>query len=517
MKAKLLILSLLCLSFSARAEGPAIIPAPVRYSESAGYCSRPQKVKIEIGRRRFNKQLAALPDYARREAYRLSIKPKGIKIEALSEEGAFRARTTLEQLMAADDTLRCCSILDYPRFRHRGLMIDESRSFKGLNFLKKQVDAMAQIKLNVLHLHLTDAAGWRLQVPAYPALADSAAWRIGKSYFDWERAGYPFANAYVEGAYGGFYTAAELRELVSYAAERFVTVIPEIEMPGHSMEVNRVYPSIACVGPDGRPRSFAWDLCPGNEGTFELLRAVLDEVMDIFPSEFIHIGGDEAVMKDWKECVNCRRRMEEEGFSDVHELQGYLMRRVEGYLRSHGRRAIGWDEILDSGLSREAVIMSWRGISGGVRGSAAGRDVILSPSTHCYLNYYQDLIRKEPAACGELVSLRFCYGYEPIAPGMDESHILGLQGNLWCEYIPTPEHAEYMLYPRLFAIAETGWSPAEAKDFCGFRERAAELCGRFRERYYTTFDLDTESELARSGFQRFEQLEAYKQSNSSLR
>ena len=491
-----------------------LLPAPVEFTPAEGV-SETRRVCLQMNRPAFRKAAEDLPEFARKEAYRLTVKRHKIIIEALTPEGLFRARTSLEQLRESGP-LPCGRIFDYPRFRHRGMMIDESRSFKGLDFLKKQVDAMAALKLNVLHIHLTDAAGWRLEVPEYPALADSAAWRIGKSYFDWEKAGYPFAGPSDPNAYGGYYTAAQLKELVAYAAEHYVTVIPEIEMPGHSMEVNRVCPECACVDGSGRVKNFAWDLCPGNEGTFALLKAVLDQVMDIFPSEFIHIGGDEAVMQDWPVCVNCRKRMQEEGMSDVKELQGYLMRRVEKYLLAHGRRAIGWDEILDSGLSSGAVIMSWRGISGGVKGSAAGHDVILSPSTHCYVNYYQDLIRKEPAACGELVSLRFCYGYEPLAPGMDEKHILGLQGNLWCEYVTTCEHAEYMLYPRMFAIAETGWSPAAAKDFPGFRERALTMAGSFHRKGYRTFDLNTESELARSGFQRFEQLEEYKKEQFAL-
>lgn len=498
---------LLCLILAAAL---LLTPAPVEYTPADGTCEA-RRVCVRIRRPAFRKAVAELPEFARKEAYRLVLKPRRAVIEALTPEGVFRAKKSLEQLQALGP-VPCGCIFDYPRFRHRGLMIDESRSFKGLAFLKKQVDAMALLKLNVLHIHLTDAAGWRLEVPGYPVLTDSVAWRIGKSYFDWEKAGYPFASRRNPQAYGGYYTSAELKELVAYASECYITVIPEIEMPGHSMEVNRAYPELACVDAGGRVRNFAWDLCPGNEGTFALLKAVLDEVMDIFPSEYIHIGGDEAVMKDWPVCVNCRARMETEGYTEVRELQGYLMRRVEEYLHAHGRRAIGWDEILDSGLSQEAVIMSWRGISGGIKGSASGRDVILSPSTHCYLNYYQDLIRKEPAACGEQVNLRFCYGYEPLDPEMDPRHILGLQANLWCEYIPDGEHAEYMLYPRLFAIAETAWSPAEAKEFTGFRERAKSLCSLLLSRGYRTFDLDGESELARSGYQRFEQLEAYKKS-----
>ena len=501
----------LMLPLAASAGGPDIIPVPVSCRPADGVCVWRGTAKLRIGGRRFGKTVGNLPEFAKEEAYRISISPRKVLIEALTPTGAFRARTTLEQMLSRSDTLPCCTILDHPRFRHRGLMIDESRSFKGADFLKKQMDAMAALKLNVLHIHLTDSAGWRIEVPGYPVLTDSAAWRIGKSYFDWEAAGYPFSGKGNPDAYGGYYTAAELRELVAYAAERHITIIPEIEMPGHSMEVNRMLPELNCVDSSGHRHNFVWDLCPGNENTFAFLKAALDQVMSIFPSEFIHIGGDEATMKEWGYCVNCRKRMEGEGFTDVHELQGYMVRRVSEYLKAHGRRAIGWDEILGTGIPQEAVVMSWRGTEGGIIGSAAGHDVILSPNSHCYFDYYQDLIRKEPPACGPLVSLRFCYGYEPLTTGMDASHILGIQANLWCEYIPTPEHAEYMLYPRLFAIAETAWSPAEKKEFHDFRRRCLLLLDDFHSRGYNSFDLETESELARSGFQRFEHLEQYKQ------
>ena len=225
--------------------------------------------------------------------------------------------------------------------------------------------------------------------------------------------------------------------------------------------------------------------------------------MEVFPSPLIHIGGDEATMKTWSQCVNCARRMQEEGYTDVKQLQGYLVRRIERFVAAHGRRIIGWDEILETGVPENAVIQSWRGASGGVRASAQGHDVIMSPNTHCYFNYYQDLIRKEPKAVGELVSLRFVYGYEPLAPGMDPDRLLGVQANLWTELIPTAEHAEYMLYPRLLALAETAWTPASAKEYKDFRKRARALVDILRARGYNTFDMDTESDLARSGLQRF--------------
>lgn len=466
-----------------------LVPAPVEYSPKACHTS-------------FKKAVAELQPWQKKEAYRLTIKGKKVKIEALTDEGRFRAKTSLEQLRALGE-LPQGTIFDYPRLQHRGLMIDESRSFKGLDFLKKQVDAMALLKLNVLHLHLDDSAGWRIEIDSFPLLTEKTAFRLGHTYHEWEAGKYRFSVADDPLAYGGYYTKAQLRELVEYAAERFITVIPEIEMPGHSMEVGYAYPEVLCTLEDGTVCRGAWDLCPGSEATYKLLEGVLEEVMEVFPSPLIHIGGDEAVMKTWPDCPKCKALMKREGYTSVNELQGYLVRRIEAFLKAHGRRIIGWDEILETGVPEDAVVQSWRGVSGGQRASALGHDVVMSPNTHCYYNYYQDLIRKEPKAVGELVSLRFTYGYEPLAPGMAPEHLLGVQANLWTELIPTPEHAEYMLYPRLFALSETAWSPQSAKEYKGFRKRARKLLDVFRARGYNTFDMDTESDLARSGLQRF--------------
>lgn len=474
-----------------------LIPAPVEFRAGKGVCPPKAPVREQLGGKTLEKAVEGIPDFARKEAYRLELKRNEVVLEAFTEEGLFRGRKSLEQLRALGD-VPCGTILDYPRFRHRGLMIDESRSFKGMDFLKKQMDAMALLKLNVLHLHLDDSAGWRIESEAYPLLTDKTAWRKGKSYFEWEAKGYPFTTADDPEAYGGFYTREQLREIVAYAAERHITVIPEIEMPGHSMEVGYAYPEVTCQLDDGRHIPGTWDLCPGQEATFDLLEAVLDEVMDIFPGEFIHIGGDEAGMQTWQRCLACRRLMELEGMSDYRQLQGYLVRQIDAYVRSRGRRIIGWDEILDTGVPADAAIQSWRGMEGGIRASQAGHDMVLSPTSHCYFDYYQDLIRKEPKACGELISLRRNYSFEPLAEGMDPDHVLGIQANLWCEYIVTPEHAEYMLYPRLFALAETAWSPASRKDYYRFRPRARALLDVFSSLGYNGFDMDSETERAQS-------------------
>lgn len=483
----------------------SIIPRPVEYIVEGADCYNPQYLEIidiRTGCRcspSFRKKVAKLPSFAKKEAYQLTVGVGGVTIHTLTSEGEFRARQTLRKLQLTDTARLCCTIFDYPRYRHRGLMIDESRSFKGKDFIKKQINAMALLGLNTLHLHLTDAAGWRIEIKSHPELTRKAAWRLGATYAEWESRGYPFATEDAPDAYGGYYTQEDLREIVQYASDRYIQVIPEIEMPGHSMEINRTYPEIACVDASGRQRNFSWDICPGNEGTFRLLQDILAEVMDIFPCKYIHIGGDEAVMKDWPSCVNCKARMKAEGFAEVRQLQGYLVRRMARWLAEHGRTVIGWDEILETGLPGDAVVMSWRGSAGGQRAATLGHDVIMSPNTHCYFDYYQDLIRKEPLAVGELTSLHWVYTYDP----GDDPHVLGLQANLWCEKIPTASHAEYMLYPRLFAIAEIGWSPKEfPRDAVEFRQRAEILADVFKSLGYNTFDMSTESDFARAGLRR---------------
>ena len=502
MKGRIAILLLTAVVLTATS---SIIPAPAEYTcaGDARYkteaLSRPRILQGSRAGKAFRTRVSGLPRFAQEEAYELTVGTCGATIRALTPEGVFRARQTLRKLELTDTSRLCCTIFDYPRYEHRGLMIDESRSFKGKEFIKKELDAMALLGLNSLHLHLTDAAGWRIEIKSHPELTERVAWRIGYTYADWEAGGYKFASAGDPDAYGGYYSQEDLKEIVAYAAERYIQVIPEIEMPGHSMEVNRTYPELACIDASGRRRNFSWDLCPGNEGTFRLLEDILSEVIEIFPCKYIHIGGDEAVMRDWPSCVNCRARMEAEGFTEVRQLQGYMVGRICRWLQEHGRTAVGWDEILETGIPRDAVVMSWRGSAGGEKAAAAGHKVIMSPNTHCYFDYYQDLIRKEPLAVGELTSLHWVYTYDP----GDDSHILGLQANLWCEKVPTVKHAEYMLYPRLFAIAETGWSPkSRKKDPVEFRSRAHTLLDALRKLGYNGFDMDTESDFAIAGMRR---------------
>lgn len=499
----------ICITSSAYSGPDGLIPAPVEYVLAEGVHTLKadgSDVRISLNSRDFAKLVKDLPDFARNEAYRLVVNKKGVRIEAISELGAFRGRQTLEQMRLHDRDVMFCEIFDYPRFQYRGVMIDESRSFKGKDFILKQIDALSLLKMNVLHLHLTDSAGWRLQIDSYPRLTDCAAWRIGEVYHEWEAGGYLYSDADNPRSYGGFYTKDDIREIVAYAAERHVEIIPEIEMPGHSLEVGSVYPEIACVDGNGKSLPLMWNLCVGNDGTYEFLEKVLEEVMELFPCKYIHIGGDEAVLSYWKQCANCCKRMQQEGMTDTKELQGYLVRHIESFLRERGKTVIGWDEIVETGLPEQAVVMSWRGTPGGIKAAAAGHDVIMSPNTFVYFDYYQDLIKKEPRAVGHLQSLRHVYSYDPLDGIMPEfqHHILGLQGNLWCELIPYPSHAEYMLYPRVFAIAEIGWTPQSQREFFDFRERALALIQIFRSMGYSTFDLTNETLKAQSGRLTFE-------------
>ena len=427
------------------------------------------------------------------EAYSMKITPKGITVKALSETGFFYAMKTLDMMTRNGkvNEISCCEINDSPRFGYRGLHVDVSRHFRSVDFLKKQLDAMAAFKMNRMHLHLTDGAGWRLKIEAYPRLTEFAAWRPHHIWKDWWESDRHYAEEGSAGAYGGYYTKEDMLDLIEYAHERHIEVIPEIEMPGHSEEAIAAYPELGCNG----KQYGQGDFCPGNEKTFEFLETVLDEVMEIFPSEYIHIGGDEAGKGSWKTCPKCQERMRAEGLADVDELQSYLIRRIDRYVSSKGRKIIGWDEILDGGLAEGATVMSWRGTKGGIESMKMGHDVIMCPGNFCYLDHAQDAPFVEPESIGGYLPLDMVYGYEPQDDSMPcESlhHLKGVQANLWSEYIPTDSHAEYMYWPRAIAIAETGWSSRENRDYESFRTRVLPVLEQMREDGYSTFSLENE-------------------------
>ena len=486
---------LLC-AFILKAQGPeVIVPVPEKYvlSEGTYTFEGVPRVDARIVPSRFD----GTADYS------LEVGPRGVVIRAGGEAGLFYARQTLAQMTSdgAVTEIRCCRIEDSPRYAYRGLHVDVSRHFRSVDFLKKQMDAMAFFKMNRMHLHLTDAAGWRLEIEAYPRLTRFAAWRPEALWKSWWNGGRQYADEGTEGVYGGYYTKEDIAELVSYAAERHIELIPEIEMPSHSEEVLAAYPELGCTGEAYKDSDF----CVGNEDVFTFLETVLTEVMEMFPSEYIHIGGDEAGKEHWKTCPKCRQRMQDEDIADVDGLQSYMIRRIGNFIASKGRKMIGWDEILQGGLAPGAVVMSWRGTEGGIEAMSQGHDVIMTPGRYCYLDHAQDAPFREPESIGGYLPLDSVYVYEPVEARMPQDrihHILGLQANLWSEYIPDDAHAEYMYWPRAFAIAETAWSTPERKNLQDFRKRTMNMLELMRRRGYNVFDLSNEygeRKLAQTG------------------
>lgn len=425
------------------------------------------------------------------EGYRITTTPELITAEATSGAGLFYAVQTIAQLRDTAGSIPCGTITDQPRFEYRGLMLDVSRHFFGKEYVKKQIDAIARYKINRLHLHLTDAAGWRVEIKQYPRLTQLAAWRSQQLWKDWWYGDRQYREEGAEDAHGGYYTQEDIREIVQYAADRYITIIPEIEMPAHSEEVLTAYPELSCTH---EPYKQA-DFCVGNEATFEFLENVLTEIMELFPSEYIHIGGDEAGKASWGTCPLCTKRMKEEGLTNVNELQSYLIERVERFVNSKGRNIIGWDEILEGGLAPNATVMSWRGTDGGIKAVRAGHKAIMTPGEFCYLDSYQDAPHTQPQAFGGYLPIEKVYSYNPVPDSLSHQEaalIYGVQGNVWAEYIPTEQQNEHMIYPRILAIAEIGWSPQEKRDYTQFRTRALNAVKQLREKGYNAFDLSSE-------------------------
>lgn len=439
--------------------------------------------------------IAPVSDQESMESYQLSITGKGISVVAPSAAGLFYGFQSLLQLaeQEADGTFSfpLIEIKDSPRFSYRGLHLDVSRHFRTKEFLKKQLDAMARYKLNRFHWHLTDGAGWRLEIKRYPELTEQAAYRPYPNWKAWWKGGRKYCTKDAPGADGGYYTQEDAREIVEYARQRHITVIPEIEMPGHSEEVLAVFPHLSC---SGKPYVNS-EVCIGNEDTFTFLQNVLLEVMEIFPSEYIHIGGDEANMDSWRKCPLCQKRMKQEGLADVKELQSYLIHRMEKFLNEHGRQLLGWDEILEGGLAPRATVMSWRGEEGGFKAAKAGHDVIMTPGGFCYLDSYQDAPTTQPEAIGGYLTLEKVYSYDPIPEVLTKEgadYIQGVQANVWAEYITTAEHMEYMVYPRLLALAEVAWTQPDKKNWEHFHRCALKEVKWLQDNGYHPFDLSKE-------------------------
>ena len=434
------------------------------------------------------------PSISNYEGYKLSVQKDLIVVEAKTPNGIFYAMQTLRQLLPfqierpylsnTSWVIPCLEIEDEPRFAYRGLMLDVCRYFMPKEFVLKFIDMLAYHKMNTFHWHLTNDQGWRIEIKQYPKLTQVGAFRnrtLEGRYYSFES-----NRNWNNTRYGGFYTQAEIKEVIEYAKRRFVTVIPEIEMPGHALAALASYPQYSCTGGpfqvEGSWGVFNDIFCPKEE-TFTFLQNILTEVIDLFPSQYIHIGGDEAPKLRWKNCAHCQALIKKEGLKDEHELQSYFTKRIEKFVGSKGRRIIGWDEILEGGLAPNATVMSWRGEAGGIETAKQHHDVIMSPTSYFYLDYYQADPRTEPMAMGgSVVPLWRVYSYNPIPASLtphEASHIIGVQGNVWTEYISTPEHAEYMAFPRGAAVAEIGWSPQSLRNYPDFKQRVVHQFKRY--------------------------------------
>lgn len=414
------------------------------------------------------------------EGYSLDISSEKIIIKAQTDSGAFYAVQTLRQLLPAgfengsfnesEVAIQSLKIEDAPQFSYRGMHLDVGRHMYSVDFIKKYIDALAMLKMNTFHWHLTEDQGWRIEIKQYPKLQDVAAYRKETLIGHYSDQPHQFDGK----TYGGFYSQNDIKDIVAYARSRSITIIPEIEMPGHSQAAIAAYPELGCTG-EQVVVATKWGVfeevyCTKDE-TFEFLENVLDEVMALFPSEYIHIGGDEAPKTHWKSCPKCQQRIKDEGLKDEHELQNYFITRIEKYLNSKGRQIIGWDEILEGGLAPNATVMSWRGINGAVEAAKQHHNVVMTPTSHCYFDYYQSENDEEPLAIGGYLPLEKVYGFNPIPEELsieESTYVLGAQGNIWTEYMPTESQVEYMAFPRILALSEVVWSNVNQKDYLDF-------------------------------------------------
>jgi len=413
-----------------------------------------------------------LPD----EGYKLTVNAKGINISSKSERGIFYGLQTLMQIMPDEgNSIPYVQIEDYPRYQYRGLHLDVGRHFFPVSFIKEYIDLIAQYKLNTFHWHLTEDQGWRIEIKKYPKLTSVGAYRdqtlIGKLRVKPE--------IYDSTRYGGFYTQQEVKDVVAYASSKYVTIIPEIEMPGHSLAALTAYPQLACGDNPGPFKvGQSWGVfkdvyCAGKEETFKFLEDVLDEVMPLFPSKYIHIGGDECPKDRWQTCPYCQKRIKDLHLKDEHELQSYFIQRIEKYVNSKGKQIIGWDEILEGGLAPNATVMSWRGTKGGIAAAQQQHHVIMTPGPFLYFNYTESKSGEEPMTHGGYLPMSKVYAYNPTPVNLtpdQQKYIIGVQANVWSEYIATPKKALYMLLPRLYALSEIAWTAPEKKNWQDFSE-----------------------------------------------
>lgn len=417
------------------------------------------------------------------EGYLLNVTPDAVKITANTNKGLIYGIQSLFQVLPQIRTnaimaVPCMQVKDYPRFKWRGMHLDVSRHFFSVDMVKEYIELLAYYKMNTFHWHLVDDQGWRIEIKKYPKLTEIGAWRVDQNDKVWSYR--PQAKEGEEATYGGFYTQEEIKDVVKFAAERGVNIVPEIEMPGHVASAIASYPELSCSQKHQLPltggdyTNMSSNYCAGNDEVFKFNEEVLTEVMALFPSKYIHIGGDEVDKTAWKNCPKCQKRMQNENLKTEEELQSYFIKRIEKFIVSKNRKMIGWDEILEGGLAPEAVVMSWRGEKGGVESAKMNHEVVMTPGNPVYFDHYQAGPDGEPLAIGGMNTLKKVYDYEPIPkelPSENSKYILGAQANLWTEYITTNEGVEYMILPRMLALAEVVWSPATSKDWNSFNQR----------------------------------------------
>jgi len=419
------------------------------------------------------------------EGYNLIISPKKIEITARTAAGVFYAIQSLLQLIAINNNeegnilnVPAVLIKDHPRFSWRGMHLDVSRHFEDKEFIKKYLDILAAYKINKFHWHLTDDQGWRIAIDKYPLLTEIGAWRVDRTDKPWDY-DQEITNSKDKKLYGGFYTKEDIKEIVEYAANLHITIVPEIEMPGHAQAAMTAYPQLSCSGkpyrrPSDLPFEFTDPYCAGNDSTFIFLQDVLTEVMELFPSEYIHIGGDEAKKTPWTTCPKCRALMKKEGIKNVDELQSYFVKRIEKFLEGKGRKLIGWDEILEGGLAPGAAVMSWRGEEGGTEAASLGHLAVMTPWKYMYFNAYQDSVEAKTNRDEYILDLEEVYTYDPVPGKLNDDQkkfIMGVQACLWSENIQTPDQAEHHTLPRLCALSEVAWTNPERKNWNDFMKR----------------------------------------------
>lgn len=453
-----------------------------KFSSAAGW-----KLGITNDKPEKNYLIFKLDDKLEEETYLLESEKEKVEITASGIPGFVYGIQSLRQLLPIeieensvreiDWSIPLVSIKDSPRYKWRGSHLDVARHFFEKEYIKKHLDRMAFLKLNTFHFHLVDDQGWRIEIKKYPKLTEVGAFRVDHEDKHWNAR--PTPQPGEKATLGGFYSQADIKEIVAYAEELGITVVPEIEMPAHVMSAIAAYPELSCFENEIMvPSGGVWPItdiyCPGKENTFEFLEDVLLEVMELFPSKYIHVGGDEATKTNWEKCPDCQGRMQEEDLANVEELQSYFIQRMERFISSRDRVLIGWDEILEGGLAPGATVMSWRGVQGGWEASKQGHDVVMTPGSHMYFDHYQGDPDTEPVAFGGYTTLSKVYEFDPIVDSMSieqKKHVLGGQANLWSEFIDSPGHSEYMLFPRLVALSEVVWSPKEKKDWKIFSEK----------------------------------------------